>query len=44
MLFGMLGANHYGSFNVVTAVIAIALGLVAIWWAYKTSSMVGKTI
>jgi uncharacterized membrane protein len=43
MLFGMLGANH-GSFSIVTAVIAIALGLVAIWWAYKTSTAVAKTI
>ena len=43
MLFGMLGANH-GSFHLVTAIIAIALGLVAIWWAYKTSPTVAKTI
>ena len=42
MLFGMLGANHYGAFNLVTAVVAIALGLFAIWWAIKTSPTVGK--
>ena len=44
MLFGMLAANHYGAINVVTAVIAIALGLVAIWWAYKTSPKVGTSL
>ena len=44
MLFGMLAANHYGSINLVTAVVAIALGLVAIWWAYKTSPKVGTSI
>ena len=44
MLFGMLGATHYGGINLVTAVVAIALGLVAIWWAYKTSPKVGTSI
>lgn len=44
MLFGMLGANHYAAINIVTAVVAIALGLIAIWWAYKTSPKVGTSI
>ena len=44
MLFGMLAANHYGSINIVTAIVAIGLGLVAIWWAYQTSPKVGTSI
>ena len=44
MLFGMLAATHYGAINVVTAVVAIGLGLVTIWWAYKTSPKVGTSI
>src|SRR5579859_628890 len=35
MLFGMLGAPHYGSINLLTAIVAIGLGLFAIWYAYK---------
>jgi uncharacterized membrane protein len=35
MLFGMLAPNHYGSINLLTAVVAIGLGLFAIWYAYK---------
>jgi uncharacterized membrane protein len=42
MLFGMLGANHYGGINLITAVLAIALGMLAIWWAIKTAPQVGK--
>ena len=42
MLFGMLAPSHYGAINVVSAVIAIGLGLLAIWWAIKTSPQVGK--
>ena len=44
MLFGMLGANHYGAINPVTAIVAIALGLIAIWWAINTSPKVGTSI
>jgi uncharacterized membrane protein len=44
MLFGMIAPNHYGGINVVTAVVAIALGLLAIWWAIKTSPTVGKSV
>jgi uncharacterized membrane protein len=42
MLFGMLGATHYGGINLITAIVAIALGVLAIWWAIKTSSTVGE--
>ena len=44
MLFGMLAPSHYGAINVFTGLVAIALGLVAIWWAIQTSPKVGKTI
>ena len=44
MLFGMLAPAHYGSFNVVTAIVAIALGIFAIWWSIKASPNVGKTV
>jgi uncharacterized membrane protein len=43
MLFGMLGANHYeGGSTGVALVISIALGVIAILWAIKTSYKVGK--
>lgn len=44
MLFGMLAPAHYGAINLVTAVVAIALGMFAIWWAYKTSKNVGTSV
>jgi len=44
MLFGMLAPNHYGSINWVTAAVAIALGLIAIWFFYKTSPSAGKAL
>lgn len=44
MLFGMLAPSHYGSFSVVTLVIAIALGSLAIWWAIRTSPKVGTSV
>ena len=44
MLFGMLAPNHYGAINVLTALVAIALGLAAIWWAIETSPKVGTSI
>jgi uncharacterized membrane protein len=44
MLFGMLAPNHYGGINILTAIVAIALGLLAIWWALRTAPTVGKTI
>jgi hypothetical protein len=44
MLFGMLAPGHYGAINPLTAVVAIALGVAAIWHAIKISSKVGSTI
>jgi uncharacterized membrane protein len=44
MLFGMLAPSHYGGINILTAIVAIALGLLAIWWALRTAPTVGKTI
>ena len=44
MLFGMLAPTHYGAINVVTAIVAIALGLAAIWWAIDLSPKVAKSI
>ena len=44
MLFGMLAPSHYGGINVLTAIVAIALGLVAIWFAIKTSPKVGTSL
>ena len=41
MLFGMLAHNHYGAFNHLTAVVAIALGLLAIWCALRAAPRVG---
>jgi uncharacterized membrane protein len=42
MLFGMLAAPHYGGANFVTICVAIIVGEVAIWLAYKTSLTAGK--
>jgi uncharacterized membrane protein len=44
MLFGMLAPNHFGGFDIVSAIVAIALGLVAIWWAIGQSSSAGTDI
>ena len=44
MLFGMLAATHYGGVNVVTAVVATALGLAVVWHFYKISPKVGTSI
>ena len=41
MLFGMLAPNHFGGFDIVSGVVAIALGLLAIWWALGQSSSAG---
>ena len=43
MLFGMLAPSHYGSINVPTAIVAIALGLFAIWWAYRGAPKAGAS-
>ena len=44
MLFGMMAPSHYGAINILTAALAIALGLFAIWWSYKSAPKVGKSI
>jgi uncharacterized membrane protein len=44
MLFGMLAPNHYGGFNLVTGLIAIVLGLVAIGAAFGHINVAGRSI
>jgi len=44
MLFGMLAPAHYGAINILTLLIALALGLFAIWWSIRSSSQVGKSV
>ena len=44
MLFGMLAPAHYGSANGVTLLVAIVLGLAAIFWAIKTSHKAGASV
>ena len=44
MLFGMLAPSHYGAISVVSAALAIGLGLLAIWWAIRTSPTVGTSV
>lgn len=44
MLFGMLAPSHYGAINPVTALVAIALGVIAIWHFIKVSSKVGTSV
>lgn len=44
MLFGMLAPSHYGSISIVTAAVAIGLGVLAIWWALRTAPRVGRSV
>jgi len=44
MLFGMLAPAHYSAYNHGTALVAILLGALAIWCAYKGAPKVGKPI
>jgi uncharacterized membrane protein len=44
MLFGMLAPNHFGGFDIVSGAVAIALGLLAIWWALGQASSAGSDI
>jgi uncharacterized membrane protein len=44
MLFGMLAPNHFGGFDTPSALVAIGLGLLAIWWAFRQSSSAGTDI
>ena len=42
MLFGMLAAPHYGSFNLLTFIVFLVVAKLGIWVAYKISPSVGK--
>ncbi len=44
MLFGMLAPSHYGAINPVTALVAIGLGVIAIWFAIGASPKVGTSV
>lgn len=44
MLFGMLAPAHYGAANLVTLVVAVALGMIAVKFAYSASSKVGTSV
>lgn len=44
MLFGMLAPAHYGAVNGFTLLVVIALSVVAIWWAIRTSHKVGASV
>ena len=44
MLFGMLAPAHYSSFNVVTLVVAILVGVAVAWVAINSSSKVGTSV
>ncbi len=44
MLFGMLAPSHFGAIDIPTLIVATVLGLVAIWWAIKSSSSVGTSV
>ena len=42
MLFGMLAPAHYGAMNVASLLMAVALGVLAIWTSIRSSAKVGK--
>lgn len=42
MLFGMVAPAHYGAMNVETWLIAIAVGLAAVWCAFRLAPHVGR--
>ncbi len=44
MLFGMLAPGHYGAINLVTLLVAIAVGMIFIWGAISSSSKVGTSV
>lgn len=44
MLFGMLAAPHYSSFNIVTFILFVVIAKVAVVAAYKISPAVGKSV
>jgi uncharacterized membrane protein len=44
MLFGMLAAPHYSSFNIVTLIVFMVISEAVIMGAYKISPSVGKSV
>ena len=42
MLVGMLAPNHFGGFDLLSAVVLLGLPPLVIWHAYRTSAAVGK--
>ncbi len=44
MLFGMLGAPHYGRSSVVTFVVVTLVGFAVVFGAYKHAPIVGKSV
>ena len=44
MLFGMLAPAHYGASNGITLAVASILGVIAIWWAIRSSAKVGTSV
>ena len=44
MLFGMLAPGHYGAINLVTLLVAIAVGMIFVWGAISSSSKVGTSV
>ncbi|MBI4343910.1 MAG: urate hydroxylase PuuD [Candidatus Omnitrophica bacterium] len=42
MLFGMLAPAHYGAMNAFSLLLALGLGVFAIWFSIRSSSRVGK--
>ena len=42
MLFGMLAPSHYGAISPLSLLMAIGLGLLAIWASIRSSAQVGK--
>ena len=44
MLFGMLAAPHYGSFNLLTFIVFVVVAKLVIVFAYKLSPSVGKSV
>lgn len=44
MLFAMLAPAHYGAINAVTLIVAIVIGVGAIYWAIKSSYTVGTSV
>ena len=42
MLFGMLAPSHYGAMSLPAFLMVVGIGLLAAWWAIRSSARVGK--